>query len=315
MNPRQSTKRQHYVQKILLSQFTSTPDNPYAKQRIWIYDKQQQTSFQTNLVNTAVQKKFLTNSADGRITRMETECFPIIQRIIQKKCITCTHFPELEPFENLFGLYRYIGHQLYRTPAFRKKVEILKYWKEKDAEEIKHYQSELFQHPDFIFMDFDLTGKNRAVSNSHKNLAKMYYFWTQHFSSIPLNQADDLAASLFDIVMSILYVNETKIPFITSDLGVSWYFPMSTFTLDIKADGHTIHCWLAFPISPTISIFLCTTKSLSIWLNSLQEPGRGMLLNTKDEATVKLINKNTFYLADRFVYSPVEINPKYESKN
>ena len=126
MNPRQSTKRQHYVQKILLSQFTSTPDNLYAKQRIWIYDKHQQTSIQTNLVNTAVQKKFLAKSADDRITLMESECFPLIQRIIQKKCITCTHFPELEPLENLFGLYRYIGHQLYRTPAFRKETTTLK---------------------------------------------------------------------------------------------------------------------------------------------------------------------------------------------
>ena len=47
-------------------------------------------------------------------------------------------------------------------------------------------------------MDFDLTGNNRAVPNSHKNLAEMYYIWTQHFSSISLNQADDLAANLFD---------------------------------------------------------------------------------------------------------------------
>lgn len=315
VNPRHSKDRQHFVQKVLLSKFTSTPDQLYEKQRIWIYDKQQQKSFPNNLANTAIQKKFLVESADDLITQMENECFPIITRIIQKECVMCTHFSEQERLENLFFLYRYIGYQIYRTPTYRNEIAVLKYWRNKNSGDIRQYQSELFQQPNFIFMDFDLTGKSRAVPDSRKNIAQMYYFFTTNFSKIPLNQADDLAASLFDILMPILLVNQTNIPFITNDVGLSWYFPIGKFTVDLQADGQTIQSWLAFPISPTLGVFLCTTKSLSIWLNSIKDPNRGLVLNTIDKKTVNLINMNTFRLANRFVFSSVEINPKYESTN
>ena len=50
---------QHYVQKRLLSNFTSTPNSEYKKQKIWFYDKETKKLKNPNIRDVAFKSNFL----------------------------------------------------------------------------------------------------------------------------------------------------------------------------------------------------------------------------------------------------------------
>ncbi|OLS19077.1 MAG: hypothetical protein HeimC3_47500 [Candidatus Heimdallarchaeota archaeon LC_3] len=299
--------RQHFVQKKILSNFSNSPDRPYDKQTIWVHDKSSNDSFISNIKNIAVKKKFLEKNADDVLTAIESECYPALARIIDQKCILCKKFGPREALENHIFLYRYVGHQLYRTPAYRRRIMNLPYWRGKNQEDLIKYQSNLFNKAKYVLIDFDLEGKNRAIPDEKRNMSKIYYETLVKLTKLKLNQSDDLAASLFNVIQPIILVNKSNIPFYTNDVGLAWFFPFYK-TINLIADGYKIESWLVFPISPKVAIFLCTTKSTSIWANSIEDDNRGMILDFQDEKTINLVNKNIKELSERYVFSTIKID-------
>ena len=71
-------KRQHLVQKRLLSMFTSTPQYSYDKQLIWQFDKRIHQSKEISLKVAGMRRRFLNSKADKIITNLEMECFPLL---------------------------------------------------------------------------------------------------------------------------------------------------------------------------------------------------------------------------------------------
>ncbi|OLS16669.1 MAG: hypothetical protein HeimC3_52530 [Candidatus Heimdallarchaeota archaeon LC_3] len=297
--------RQHYIQKKVLSHFTNTPNRKYDNQTIWVYDKKDNRIFKRNIKDAAVERKFLDESADDTLTEIEQECYKALSRIIDNHCITCNKFNDQEVMENYNFFYRYLAHQVYRTPSYRRRLKELNYWNKRSETEIQEYQSSLFKKAKYVLYNFDPLNQNSAIPEKRADLSSIYYTSIKILSKIKLNQADDLAASIYNIIQPIVLVNETNIPYITNDAGFSWYFPFKKLTIDLLADGQKIKSWWVFPISPEISIFLCTTKSISTWANSIKDEKRGMILKCKDTKTIELVNKSLYEYAERFLYSSI----------
>jgi len=115
--------------------------------RIWVYDKHRRTSYRTTVLKAGLKKDFLSPIADNVITDIEYECYPIIERIIDKKCVVCRLFTEPEQENNLFNLYRYIGCQITRTPNWREYLSTLKQEKLLTNEtDLKTLQNHYFTH-------------------------------------------------------------------------------------------------------------------------------------------------------------------------
>ena len=74
-------RKQHFIQRRLLQNF-SNEDN-----MIWVHNNQTDEVFPSTNSKIALKKGLLTEQADQIITSVESECYPVIERIIEKECV------------------------------------------------------------------------------------------------------------------------------------------------------------------------------------------------------------------------------------
>jgi len=293
-------KRQHVVQKRLLSNFTSTPQIPYDRQRIWQFDKKTQKSREISLKIAGVRRNFLTPIADKVITHLERECGPTLDIIIGNECMFPKGAGDLQKGrewgQTWFSLYRYVSAQLQRTGLFREEMSRLL---PLSRERLREFHSYIFQpaEPEFV----DLGG--RSNNESKGEIAKLFSAIIPCKSSVPPLRADGLAISLADVTLPLIIINESTVPFIQNDIGLAPFGPFNDTSMTLFADNESILSYVAFPVSPRICVHLCTTETLLKWTEQIPaESNRGMML-TSDKQSRKLTNTQLFRFAKRFVYS------------
>lgn len=300
---------QHTVQKKLLSQFTSTPNQPYKKQKIWIHDKKRNFNFQKNISKVTKVPNFLEKDADDNITKLEKEIFPILDKIQKGGLIYANAFSEDDREENLNYLYRYIAMQLIRTPNFREKLK--KNYPNLPEIDLflKKNQSGAFNNH-VLNLKFINFGFGRANSRSKGQYAMEYYRNIKKFSKIPPLTFDIMAASLMDISLPVVIINNTRIPFIQNDLGLCPYFPLGETKLNIKystADGPKLDILCVFPLSPKKIICCCTLKSYDEWYNSIDPTtNRGAILGCFDEEDIRRTNQYIYEFSQNLVFSNIK---------
>ena len=293
-------KRQHVVQKRLLSNFTSTYKAPYNKQRIWQFDKRTQKSREISLKIAGVRRNFLTPKADKVITHLERECSPTLDLVIESECMfhkeTSDTQKGQEWDQTWFSLYRYISAQMQRTGLFREKVSRLL---SLSRERLKEFHSYIFQPGEPKFIDLGGRSKNEAKGK----IAKVFSAVIPHKSSLPPLLADGLAISLADVTLPLIIINKSSTPYIQNDIGLVPFDPFTNTSMKLFADNETIVSYLAFPVSPQICIHLCTTETLLQWTKQFPTGSkRGMMLDT-DEQSRDLTNSQLVRFAKRFIYS------------
>lgn len=302
--------KQHFVQRRLLSNFTSSPHNKYKKQKIWLYDKKKKVSKETNIGNVALKTNFLHKDADDIITLIERESYHIIERISEHNCVLCKSFNDDETEENHILLYRYLITQLYRTPNQRQLLRELPYWKNKKERELKDWQSSYFTDNSLTFLDFSFARNENQIKG---HMAQIYWNSLRKLSKIAPIRIDGVVSSVFDVTMPIVVLNKTKIPYMINDIGLVPFFPLSHKgeNLELITGEDTLLISLvAFPIKPNICINLCTNKSISEWVDKIQEnTDRGLILETKKTQSIKLTNNLAFESANRFIYSNQPLDP------
>jgi len=298
-------KRQHTVQKRLLSNFTSTPQNAYDTQRIWWFNKETRQSKEISLKIAGVRSKYLNPKADKIITQLERECYPTIDRIIENECMFRKGASETEKTLELgiswFSLYRYISAQLQRTELLRdeiKKQIIL------TKPQLRDFHSAVFRPAKalyFIDLGFGRTVKMPEVS-------KTFYSLILIRSSVSPLLADSLAITVAAISYPVIMINDSPISYIQNDIGLAPFDPLFPPTsMTHFADKAALKCILSFPISPRICIDLCTNESLRDWARNIPaNSGRGTMFKT-DEQTRRLTNEQMFKSAKKNLYSNREL--------
>ena len=301
------TRRQHYIQKRLLKNFSK--DN-----QLWVFDKKELKSFSASISDVGLEKDFLQLNADKIVRKIENECYHILERIREKECVLCRHFNDIEAEENYFRLYRYIGCQLARTPRWRVYLENLRAIFV-NITDLKETQSKFFTETKYLsFLNFNRDKEN----NRGKNIgfiANLYNNWTKTHSKITQTKFDEISACLIDITMPFILINRSPTPFMINDLGANWHYGLDGVSYDFSMDGKFFHSWLSFPISPRICILLCTLNSTYDWAKSLpKNSDRGLLIQTNNKKQIDIINKLNFNSAIRFVYFSSQTLCKQASK-
>jgi hypothetical protein len=303
---------QHFIQRRFLSHWTCTPKKKYKNQQIFMYDKKKKKLIKTNLRNAASINHFLKKEADDVISQIENQLFPIIKRVIEKEHITSRKiFTSEESLDNLFGIYRYLAYQFYRTPRYRKKLsEIMKLI---DPKKLKDTQSDFFIKKTMPFLfNPDLMGIFKAKPHKEPLLAQMYSSWNGKRSKIGIRDVDNFGMLLIEGFFPILEINDTDVPYLTNDLGYTFYMIDFRKSISFVYLPHkpvlgvsypSMISWLSFPLSSKVIINFCTYKSVSNWCKTVTEQNTGLVYRNSNEKSVKIINKFIYMSSNRFVYS------------
>ncbi len=230
MGKEKKVRLQHYVPRVYLKNFSSFNEKEHY---IWVFDKETEKIFQTNIKNIAFEEEFYNKVSEEQITEktlrdIETKFDIVIQKLIFVKEIDKLSIEEKDI------LAEFIAYQMIRTKETK--------------EELKDVSKQFFDK----YGDQLASNLKEQVINSMKkeSLRKIH---------------NDLIGNMEEFkkriknLKWILLINKTKFPFWTSDNPVAEYNEVDLFpygNLGLECFGFEIH----FPISPILALIICDNR-------------------------------------------------------
>lgn len=224
-------KLQHYVPQFYLKEFSNRRGKKY---RINCYDKPSSERFLVNIKGIACEKYFY--DLDGETEQAVEKAFSRIEREFNRayrRLIIKQNLEDLSGYE-IVNLAYFIVTQLIRTREHREHIRdiVIKIKEELDKRGAKLVPK--LEH---------------QLNESLKD---------EPIKSLQMQMLMDLPLYL-NIILTLkwmLYINETDMPFWTSDHPVTRYNPIDLWpygTLGLKSPGIQIH----FPLAPKLAVCLC----------------------------------------------------------
>lgn len=154
-------ENQHYVPKFLLRNFTSRK-----KKKLWVYDKQEENTYSTNVKNTATERNFyVLKNGDNEISiepwfaLLDSKAGEVVSQIIHSESIQGLSKEEWDWF------ILFVAFQFIRT---RQQLETLKNFK---SQMIEWFKVRDMDSESINYSDQDL--KNALLSDMFKNIPRL----------------------------------------------------------------------------------------------------------------------------------------------
>jgi len=230
----EKVKIQHFVPRVYLKNFSSFNKKEYY---VWVFDKEKEEIFQTNIKNIAFGKEFYNTLSEDQdiektLQQIETKFDPVIQKLISIKDLSKLTMDEKDI------VAEFVAYQMIRTRETRNTLkDTSKQFFEKYGEQLSEkLKKEVLE-----------SMKEDSLRKMHNNIIK---------------EVNEFKSRIKDLKW-ILLINKTKFPFWTSDNPVAEYNEVDLFpygNLGLECFGFEMH----FPISPKIALIICDKRRFSI---------------------------------------------------
>ncbi len=221
---------QHYVPRVYLKNFSNFNGKEYY---IWVFDKEKEKIFQTNIKKIAVEKEFYNKVSEEQITEKTLkEIEDKIDRVIQK-LILVKDIDKLD-FEEKDILSEFIAYQMIRTKESREG------FKDISKQFFKKYEKELSPN---LKKDVIRSMEDESLRKTHNDL---------------IGEVEEFKKRIKSLKWIIL-INKTRFPFWTSDNPVAEYneVDLSPYgNIGLECFGFEMH----IPISPNTSLLICDNR-------------------------------------------------------
>jgi hypothetical protein len=229
-NKEEKVKLQHYVPRVYLKNFSNFNGKEYY---IWVFDKEKEKAFQTNIKYIAFENEFYNKIAEEQIIEKTLRDIEARFDIAVQELISIKDIDRIS-IEKKDILAEFIAYQMIRTKESRIMLEdVFKQFYEKYGDKLAPSLKEQVIN----------SMKKESIRKTHNDLIKDMGEFKKRIKNLKW----------------IFLINKTKFPFWTSDNPVAEYneVDLSPYgNLGLECFGFEMH----FPLTPKVALILCDNR-------------------------------------------------------